>query len=76
MTHEFVKEINKGGDKLPPNAYPSTAEELNFLQEIVDEFPKLLDFAEKIYEEPKRGEKFDKNAAIQNVKEDNEKSTS
>jgi hypothetical protein len=41
-THGLVEEINKG-EELSSNAFPSTAEELNFLQEIAEEFPKALD---------------------------------
>jgi len=45
---EIVEEVNKGTD-LPSNALPSTHEELNFLQEIADNFPNLLRWAEKKY---------------------------
>ena len=67
---ELVEEINKGGDKLPPNAYPSTAEELNFLQEIADEFPQLLVWGEKTHDPDEMKEQ---EGRIQKAKEDNEK---
>jgi len=38
---DFVKAVNEGED-FPSNALPSTHEELNFLQEIADNFPNLL----------------------------------
>ena len=63
----FIEEINKGGDKLPPNAYPSNAEELNFLQEVADEVPKMIYWLEK-----EHGEIKNKEAKIQEMKAKNE----
>ncbi|CAJ0641606.1 638_t:CDS:2 [Entrophospora sp. SA101] len=60
-TFRGIEEMDKGAD-LPPNFYPSTGEELNFLQKIVDEFPKILDWGKKTYDS---GEIEDIEAKIQ-----------
>ncbi|KLL03527.1 MAG: hypothetical protein MRECE_14c004 [Mycoplasmataceae bacterium CE_OT135] len=68
-TFEGVEEVDKGAD-MPPNFYPSTAEELNFLQKIADEFPKFLNWSKKKYDS---GEIEDIEDKIQWAKEANEK---
>lgn len=50
ITFTTLEGIEEMGADLPPNFYPSTGEELNFLQKIVDEFPKILDWGKKIYD--------------------------
>jgi hypothetical protein len=66
---ELVELINKGDDKIPLNAYPSTAQELNFLQKLTDEFPKILDFFLKTLDEDK---KDDYEFGVQKLKAGNE----
>ncbi|RHZ36486.1 hypothetical protein [endosymbiont GvMRE of Glomus versiforme] len=64
----FVKEVNEGKD-LPSHLFPSTIQELNFLQKIADEFPNLLNWAEKVYSSD---EIENKSAKIKEMKEANE----
>lgn len=65
---EVSKAAAKGGKQdIPPEIYPSTAEELNFFQEIADEVPKMIDWLENEYGE----EIKDKDAKIQEIKESN-----
>lgn len=68
-TFNLIETINKEKEDIPPNAYPSTAQELNFLQKIADEFPTLFEFAKKTRE---FDELKDKNAKIQEIQQKNE----
>lgn len=61
---------NSGGKDIPPNAFPSNSEELNFLQEVADEFPKLLSWVEK--NQPEQFKKG-REARLQEAKTRNEK---
>jgi chromosome segregation ATPase len=55
-------------DKVPVNGYPSTHEELDFLQEIADEFPKTID---KVIRE-REGEINKNNEGVVEMKKANE----
>ncbi|CAI2184158.1 14352_t:CDS:2 [Funneliformis geosporum] len=61
----FVEMINKGEEDIPPSAYPSTAQELDFLQKIADGFPALLEFAKKLGEFDKLEDKETKIQELQ-----------
>ncbi|CAI2184830.1 17324_t:CDS:1 [Funneliformis geosporum] len=65
----FVETINKGEKDIPPNCYPSTAQELDFLQKIADGFPALLEFAKKTGEFAKLE---DQETKIQELQQKNE----